>query len=394
MSDPYWISPENLIVPTPSPVPRQVDVLIIGAGLTGLAVAGFLAEGGASVVVLEARAGVGMGVSSRQVGHVQCGLGDNALRLEAAIGPKQTGEILSFCNENISMLQALGVLNQCGTLSIAMSPQETKEMPQVVSVLKRQGVGASLWDPKTVNASLQSTGLGPACHIPNAGTVDPTVLLKVLMTRLTAAGGQVVLNSSVDAVHENPNGISVTCRGQPIQSEVVVLAAGAAMASLDAYFLDKVHAVRTQALAIQSRKDRFKYACEAQYGYGFWRQSPAGHVLFGGCRWATPHLEVGETDDTVVVSAIHNKIRDMIQRNFPDLANQKILQSWSGIMAFTCDGLPIIGPVPGRSRVISCAGFNGHQHSLGLRAARIVADGLLHGHIGEMPQLFRPHRFL
>jgi len=395
MSAPYWISTDTPIVTSsPKPLPHQVDVLIIGAGLAGLATGMFLAEGGASVLVLEAREDAGLGVSGRQLGVVHCGLGDNALRLEAAIGVRQTGQILSFCNDNLSILKDLGALNPCGSLSIAMSDQEASEMPTVVSILKKHGLAATLWEAEHVNQTLHATGLGPACHIENTGTVNPNSLLTVLTERLVSAGGRIATNSPVETIDETPDGLCVTINKQLIQAEIVVMAAGAAIKSLDAYFHDKVYPVRTQAIAIQGSKDRFDHACEAQYGYGFWRQTPSGQVLFGGCRWATPHLEVGETDDSIVVASINHKIQAMIQRTFPDLAGQEIQQSWSGIMAFTCDGLPIIGPIPGRPRMVCCGGFNGRQYSLALKAARIVSDGLLNGSAGDTPPLFRPQRFL
>ena len=36
-----------------------------------------------------------------------------------------------------------------------------------------------------------------------------------------------------------------------------------------------------------------------------------------------------------------------------------VLQRWTGIMTFSCDLLPILGPIPGRPRFILCTGFNG-----------------------------------
>ena len=56
--------------PADAPLPEAVDVVVIGAGVTGLAAARNLAKGGASVAVLE-RHPVGWGASGRNGGHDQ-----------------------------------------------------------------------------------------------------------------------------------------------------------------------------------------------------------------------------------------------------------------------------------------------------------------------------------
>ena len=52
---------------------RRADVVIVGAGFTGLSCAVHLADGGAEVVVLEAR-GIGHGGSGRNMGQVNPGV--------------------------------------------------------------------------------------------------------------------------------------------------------------------------------------------------------------------------------------------------------------------------------------------------------------------------------
>src|SRR5512143_856335 len=67
------------------PLPARVDVAVIGAGLTGLSAALSLAQGGASVAVLEAES-AGWGASSRNGGMVLTGLKLGASELIAKYG--------------------------------------------------------------------------------------------------------------------------------------------------------------------------------------------------------------------------------------------------------------------------------------------------------------------
>ena len=43
----------------------------------------------------------------------------------------------------------------------------------------------------------------------------------------------------------------------------------------------------------------------------------------------------------------------------------------------SCDGLPVVGPLPGRPDVIVCVGFGAAVHTYGQAAADAIIDGLL-----------------
>jgi glycine/D-amino acid oxidase-like deaminating enzyme len=117
-------------------------------------------------------------------------------------------------------------------------------------------------------------------------------------------------------------------------------------------------------------------------------------VLVGGCRWASPHKEVGESDDSATLTLNDSRKPGFIDQTFPHLAAQPTSARWSAIMTFTCDGLPILGPIPGRPRFVACTGFNGRQYGLGLRAGQAVAAGILTGHAAGVPDVFKTKRFV
>ena len=89
-SEPFWWLDAPLPPPeTPGALPRDVDVAIIGAGLTGLSAARTLARRGQSVIVLEA--GVpGIGASGRNGGMVGGGHRLSIDAMEARFG-RETG---------------------------------------------------------------------------------------------------------------------------------------------------------------------------------------------------------------------------------------------------------------------------------------------------------------
>ena len=72
--DSYWTDSAPVFTPAAAELPARADVVIVGAGFTGLSAALALAKRGASVVVLEAGERIASEASCRNGGHVNNGL--------------------------------------------------------------------------------------------------------------------------------------------------------------------------------------------------------------------------------------------------------------------------------------------------------------------------------
>jgi len=104
-------------------------------------------------------------------------------------------------------------------------------------------------------------------------------------------------------------------------------------------------------------------------------------------------MEVGETDDSQINPIVDTRLKGFLHQHWPDLKAIPITHQWTGIMTFSCDGLPIIGPLPGRPRIIACGGFGAYSPSLSLRAAQAVVDGVTTGESSGVPTCFGTQRF-
>ena len=76
------------------------------------------------------------------------------------------------------------------------------------------------------------------------------------------------------------------------------------------------------------------------------------------------------------------------------LAGAEVSHRWAWIQDHSCDGLPLVGPLPGDPRLVACTGFNGNLTGLPVRAARAVVDGLLAGRSAGAPRLLSPTRMV
>jgi glycine/D-amino acid oxidase-like deaminating enzyme len=342
-------------------LPAHADVVIVGGGLAGLAVASYL--GSTRTLVLEARPFLADGISGRGHGLVLEALADAPGRLAAALGDDGLRALVRFMEENRALVEATGTFRP-GVLRYAMGETETGGLGDDVAALDRVGIRTSPGDGGTL-------ALGPARTQGREGWVEPLELVRRFVPREFRTGVRV---RAID------DGMTVRTDRGDVRAETVVIAAG--HEAIEPWLADKLFPVRTQMVAI----DRAGPAFSAQFGYLHGRPG-----AIGGARWATPHLEEGETDDTVVEPRVHAALERFVREWFPDAA---ITHAWSAIATHSCDGLPIVGPIPGRGRVVACAGWGGLDCSLALRAARAVADGILTGKDAGVPRSLSPTRLV
>jgi glycine/D-amino acid oxidase-like deaminating enzyme len=388
---PIWSTDDSV---SSIPLPSRADVIIIGAGLAGTAVALFLAEAGVEPLVIDSAAQVGRGISGRGSGVVLPLLADMPAQLISALGETGAKDLINLAQRGIAELDALGVLQRCGVLHAASLPQERRDHSANLAALQQLDVVVEEWSAAQVEEGSRTQGFGRGLWLPNAGFIQPGLAVSAIAAKAQAAGARFALNTR--AIQLRPHGVESqvqTSQGQ-IRCDVVIIANNVGAPTLEPWFSDKIHPVRTQLAAWRPGESPIPFPIQTQLGYATLRPHSDGGLIAGGCRWATPHLEVGEDDERVCSPAVHQKLVGMAQRHAPTQANGEPSHAWAGIMGFSCDGLPLIGPIPGRSRWICCLGFGGHQSSLGVAAARLVSDGLLGGDASPGGSLWSPRRFV
>ncbi len=370
------------------PLPERAEVAVVGAGVAGLSAALGLARGGAGVVVLDrAPAPVPEGPWAATVG-----LAEHPGRLVAAVGRSAAAAILRFSVEGLDLLAEAGHLRRTGGLALAGSPAEVDEVRAGAAVLADLGVPAEVWEAGRAAAALGGEVLvpgAPARFVPAEGAVDADALVADLAGRAERIGVRLLRGAPVIGIEDAPTGVDLVLPGGRLRAEVAVLAAGWSLASLDRWFADKVHPVRERSL----RVDGARPGVVATTAHGFCTLAPDdGGATVRGCRFATPDLGVGATDPHEAVPPVEARLADLARALLGKAATPR---SAAGHLAtHTCDGLPVLGPVPGRPRLVACAGWNGRAAALAPRGAAAVAQGLLEGRADGVPALMRADRFV
>jgi glycine/D-amino acid oxidase-like deaminating enzyme len=343
------------------------EVAIVGGGLGGLACARFLADEGVNVVVIDDGAPPG------DIGAAWLTHGEHPWRITASLGDDRAGELYRFGREGLALAARMLPFERSGGMWIAGDAREEDEIGRSIDALRA--------------ADMPVDEVDHGMRLPDEGIVDPCAARAALL------GAIEVHRSRVRSVDTDSSGVIVVTERGTVRCDAVVLAAGAGLRKIDGIFEEMIFPYRDQ-LRICADVEAQPSDRLVRTGLGWTAYvRHGGRVAVTGARWATPHLEEGESEP-VVVDAVQQKLDAFVASRLPAVAHQPVLERRAVIHTKSCDGLPLIGPLPGRPRFIACAGFHGNPVSWGLRAGRAVADGLLRGRSEGVPEFLAMTRMV
>ena len=115
--------------------------------------------------------------------------------------------------------------------------------------------------------------------------------------------------------------------------------------------------------------------------------------MVGGLRWAVPHMGIGDIDDTTIAPKVRARLESTL-RGPLGLSVTSAPNAWSAIACHTCDGLPIVGAIPGQGRKLVCAGWAGADWAFAHEAAYQISRSILSGKRSAIPAFLSPARLL
>ena len=174
---------------------EQVDTVVIGAGVVGLAVARALALQGREVMVLEAADAFGTGTSARNSEVIHAGIYYPAGSLKSRLCVQGKQMLYDYCAER-------GIAHQrCGKLIVATSADQVDEL----RAIQQRAAANGVHDLRLLTRA-EAQALEPSlqCHAallsPSTGIVDSHGLMLSLLGDLEQAGGLLAANSEVKSL--------------------------------------------------------------------------------------------------------------------------------------------------------------------------------------------------
>ncbi|MDZ4811157.1 MAG: NAD(P)/FAD-dependent oxidoreductase [Pseudomonadota bacterium] len=200
----------------------DVDTIVIGAGVVGLAVARSLAQAGHEVFVLESEARAGEGVSSRNSGVIHAGLYYPEGSLKAKLCVRGRALLYAFCAHR-------GVSHRrTGKLVVATGESERSALAALMPRAAANGVSGLRWleadAARQLEPALQCIA---AIESAETGIVDVPELVMALIGELEQAGGRLACQTAVAAVAcEDQQFVVTTAAGDQVRCRRLVNAAG------------------------------------------------------------------------------------------------------------------------------------------------------------------------
>ena len=205
----------------------QVDAVVVGAGVVGLAIGRALAMRGLETLVLEREAAVGTGTSSRNSEVIHAGLyyPTGSLKARLCVAGKQA--LYAYCADR-------GVAHRrCGKLVVAADEAQHVKLVAMQACARANGVdGVDGDDDTQLLTRDEALAMEPALQCsaalwsPSTGIVDSHGLMLALQADLEAAGGLVALASPVERIVCGSARHRVQAAGTEIEARIVVNAAG------------------------------------------------------------------------------------------------------------------------------------------------------------------------
>ena len=361
------------------------DVLVVGGGLVGTAVAYGLAREGAKVTVLDQGDG-GFRASRGNFGLVWVqgkgyGLSPYARwsRSSSRLWPGLAAALLQETGIDVS-------LKQPGGFHLCFSDEEMAEREKRLSTLQAELGGEypyQLLDARELRERIPAVGpevIG-ASYTPMDGHVNPLKLLRALHDAMQRRGVTLINGEDIGRIVPETNGFAVHGKNAVWRAPKVVLSAGLGNRSLSAQVgLHAPVAPNRGQVLVSERVAPFLHYPTINV-----RQTDEGSVQFGDSM-----EEVGYNDFTS--ADVLSTIARRGVRAFPLLKNVRLVRTWAALRVYSPDGFPIYEQslqYPGAFVVTCHSGV-----TLAAAHAMRIAPWIQGGPIPDELASFRGGRFL
>lgn len=369
----------------------DVDVVIIGGGITGALCAYLFADAGVRVALLEAKAvGHGSTIASTALlmQEPDRDFNDLAKRFGRA-ATKQIWKALARATRDTSKaIRALKLdadLCECDSVYFTANPAKVDGLRKELRARKAAGLRGRWLSPRALYRKTGMTAEGAIVTTGNA-QVNPIRACHGFLAAAARRGARIFERSKARGVNVSQTGVEVRTAGGTISAERIVVATGYATAEFSGlvgrFTMKDTYVAATRRL--RARRGRSVMAWDTDRPYHYLRWTDDGRLLFGG--EDTVHRTVKGSRRRIANA--RKRLTAYLADIYPDLADERVEYSWEGLFAETPDGLPYIGEHSRYPKHLFALGYGGNGMTASFMAAQILLDLYQHG---DKPRKGRRH---
>lgn len=312
---------------------KSFDIIVIGGGLVGGAIAWGAARAGASVALLDegdiafraARGNFGLvWVQSKGAGMPPYA---HWTRRSAELWPTLARSLSESTGTEVG-------LRQPGGLAFCLSDQEFEQRAALMQRMHNESgdLGTTMLDRTEVRTLVPGLGddVVGASFCPADGHASPLQLMRALHAGLTQIGGAYFAGHTVDAIEPHPHAFTVRCGAATYTSAKLVIAAGLGSRALapQVGLSMPVNPLRGQILVTERLRPLLHHPTHIM------RQTEEGTVMLGDSQ-----EDVGF--DVGTKPRVYRGIAARNLRALPALADASIVRVWGALRVMSPDGFPI-----------------------------------------------------
>jgi len=373
---PSYYAASGLPQPARPPLQGEVvaDVVVIGAGYTGLSSALHLAEAGFKVVVLEA-AQVGWGASGRNGGQLVHSYSRDMDVIEARYGATTAQALGSMAFEGAKIIHERIAKYQIdchfkpGGMFAAITAKQVSQLEHHKALWERYGhTELRLLDAAQSEAAIGTRRYKATLLDDSTGHMHPLRLAQGEAAALESLGGVVHEGSPVLRIERGDPAVVHTAQ-ERVKARFVIVACNAYIGGLEPQLASRSMPCGTQVIATEPLGDRFPeilptdYCVEdSNFLLDYFRLSADRRLLYGG------GVIYGARDPQHVESIIRPKLL----KTFPQLQGVRIDYGWTGNFLLTLSRLPEVGRLS--SNIYYSQGCSGHGVTFTHLIGRVLSE--------------------
>ena len=354
------------------------DVIVIGAGITGLATALALAERGVTVTVVE-RYHPGAMASGWTLAGVRQSGRDHA---ELALAQRAV-DLWQVLDEH---LDAPTGYRRTGNLRLARNAAEATIIRQLVETQGLAGLDIELLEAETLYAAIPALSrtvcCASLCH--SDGQAESRATIAAYRAAAERCGVRILDNRSVQGLNLHGNSFhSLDTSSGRLAAGACLLATGIQTNELLAPLALQLPIKWARLTVLQTEPIPpllVPVIGVANADLALRQQADGRLRMTSGAEFDHVFLDEDHGVPRVPVSPSSiETTRALIAAVLPVAGSTRITQHWGGLLDMTPDALPVIDRLPGIDGVFVAAGFSGHGFGIGPAVAETVAQLMLDG---------------
>ncbi len=351
----------------------NVDVVIVGAGFSGVATAVELCERGYKVALVESNR-IGWGATGRNGGQIIGGYGSDPSAFSSSIGSEGVKIVESMGSECVQIIkERIEKYNidcdlKWGYCEVGLKKRHLKSYREWAA----EDSAIQILDQNEIKEYVNSDLYLGGYYREDWGHIQPLNLCIGEAKAAEVMGAKIFEQTQITRITYGENPAVHTDKGS-IRANHVILCGNAYMGNLVPYLDARVLPATSCIIATEPLSDeqlqqtmvRDVAVCDSRTALDYYRLSADKRLLFGGLSNYTG------LEPSNVQAIMHAKMTKV----FPSLKNTRIDYSWSGSMGISVRRMPQIGRIK-NSNVLYISGYSGHGVAPTHMTGRILAEAV------------------